>query len=222
MIIRKTTAVFLFCAGLFCLAQAQVPLTGAGKGAPGGVVATTTWNPSDKAVNITLSGSNLIATDAGSFGPNISVRTVASHASGKWCAKFTPTLSGVPAFLGIGDSGFPIDPGAVGDANFSVGYSNAGSVRRNGTLITTFSPWITADTIIEAIDFTTKLFWVRVDAGNWNNDPAADPVTGANGFDISALGAGPFFAAVTFTNTNDTQTADFSGASCPTGYTGGY
>ena len=32
----KVCAVFLFCLGLFCLAQAQVPMTGAGKGAPGG------------------------------------------------------------------------------------------------------------------------------------------------------------------------------------------
>ena len=36
MIKSKIAAVFLFCAGLFCLAQAQVPMTGAGKGAPGG------------------------------------------------------------------------------------------------------------------------------------------------------------------------------------------
>ncbi len=36
MTAAKILAVFLFCAGLFCLAQAQVPLTGAGKGAPGG------------------------------------------------------------------------------------------------------------------------------------------------------------------------------------------
>ena len=36
MIKSKIAAVFLFCAGLLCLAQAQVPMTGAGKGAPGG------------------------------------------------------------------------------------------------------------------------------------------------------------------------------------------
>jgi hypothetical protein len=32
----RTLFVSLLCAGLFCLAQAQVPMTGAGKGAPGG------------------------------------------------------------------------------------------------------------------------------------------------------------------------------------------
>lgn len=36
MILRKVIAAGLFCVGLFCLAQAQVPLTGAGKGALGG------------------------------------------------------------------------------------------------------------------------------------------------------------------------------------------
>jgi hypothetical protein len=33
-------SVFLFCAGLFCLAQAQVPMTGAGKATPAGIAYT--------------------------------------------------------------------------------------------------------------------------------------------------------------------------------------
>lgn len=36
--LSRILSVLLFCAGLFCLAQAQVPMTGAGKGAPGAAV----------------------------------------------------------------------------------------------------------------------------------------------------------------------------------------
>lgn len=45
---RQAIAVILLCTGLFCLAQAQVPMTGAGKGAPGGAV----WTPATLGANL--------------------------------------------------------------------------------------------------------------------------------------------------------------------------
>ncbi len=46
--IARLTAIALFCAGLFCIAQAQVPMTGAGVGAPGGGGTTpVTWTQTD-------------------------------------------------------------------------------------------------------------------------------------------------------------------------------
>ena len=57
MIKSKIAAVFLFCAGLLCLAQAQVPMTGAGTGAPGGgVTPLSQWVAAVIAAGGTVSG----------------------------------------------------------------------------------------------------------------------------------------------------------------------
>ena len=77
-----------------------------------------------------------------------------------------------------------------------------------------------------AIDLTGRLGWIRKGAaGNWNNIPAANPATGANGVVIAA---GSFAPAVRFTinGATDAMTANF-GASAfsgavPSGFTAGW
>lgn len=58
--------------------------------------ATTTWNPSDKNANITLSGGNLTATDGANDGGYYAVRGTVGKSSGKWYWEVT-VGSGVAA-----------------------------------------------------------------------------------------------------------------------------
>ncbi len=112
---QKVFAVFLFCVGLFCLAQAQVPMTGAGKGAPGGGSSTTTFDPSNKGSNITLSGGNLIATSGSTGTPNTSVLSVASHSTGKFYLewKWTNVSTGQDGF-GVANSSYLVASDEIG------------------------------------------------------------------------------------------------------------
>jgi hypothetical protein len=61
------------------------------------------------------------------------------------------------------------------------------------------------------VDYNYKMIWFRIDAGNWNYSGAADPATGAGGFDISAITLDPLpTAPVTVTSaTGSTVTANF-------------
>ncbi len=59
--IARLTAIILFCAGLFCIAQAQVPMTGAGIGVPGGGgTSPVTWLQTDSKTNLTGGSSTIV------------------------------------------------------------------------------------------------------------------------------------------------------------------
>lgn len=55
----------------------------------------------------------------------------------------------------------------------------------NGTL-----PFILGDTVCFAFDAATNTVWFRVNAGNWNGSPTANPATGVGGFVIPFTAGG--------------------------------
>jgi hypothetical protein len=182
---------------------------------------TTTFDPSNKDGDITLSGGNLVATAGAGAGIGTNVRTVATYTLGasvkKYCEFTATTISGSAASFGFGlvNGTFAIGTAAyIGtDFNSAAVYGNDGALIRNDTVIGTGNTFVQGDIIGVAIDFSASLFWFRVNAGNWNNNGSANPATGVGGFDISAFGAVAMYAAVEAENDTEAWTANFGGSS---------
>lgn len=189
-------------------------------------VAATTFNPSNTSSHITLSGGNLVATSiAGATTAGTNVLSIASHTSGKYYAEFTLTTKVGGAEhegIGIAISTYIADTGFLGAANTMAVYDD-GHVFRNGAdfgaLSTTF---VQGDVVSMALDIGNLLIWFRTNGGNWNNNVAADPATGANGITVSPLSA-PFIAGVEGDTSGDVWTANFGATSyaqsVPSGFT---
>jgi hypothetical protein len=98
-------------------------------------------------------------------------------------------------FVGVGYttmnySGNPYG-GFPGNDNQSMGYGSDGTIWYNGGVYEGgLQEWGNNDIIDIVIDNNTNGLWVRVNGGNWNNNPSANPATGSNG--IETIG-GPFY-----------------------------
>lgn len=83
--IARIVSVAMFCLGMFCLAQAQVPVTGAGKGAPGGGGGGSYVGPGDL-VPGAVAWSGLRAYSAAKRGTNVANICNPTDATGADCA----------------------------------------------------------------------------------------------------------------------------------------
>ncbi len=193
----------------------------------GGAVATTTWNSADKHADLSLSGGDLTVTaTAGGFR---GIRAIASQSSGKFYYENHPTTTDTPglSMTGVADASYVLTDfvGADNSAFHSIGFAGDGNVYYHGGVLTTIQTWANNDYIAVAVDLTAELIWFRTISGgtpsNWNNNGAADPATGANGLDISAM-TGPLFPAQSTFGNGDVATANFGGsayqATVPSGY----
>lgn len=98
-------------------------------------------------------------------------------------------------FVGVGYTtmNYSGDPygGYPGNDTQSMGYGSGGDIYFNGSVYSSgLQTWGNNDIIDIVIDNNTNGLWVRVNGGDWNNNPSADPTTGANG--IETIG-GPFY-----------------------------
>lgn len=141
---------------------------------------STTWNPADKASGITLSSTNHVAT---STSGNNSVRGTTSHASGKWYLEFpTITITSGGGLVGVGDAMASLTGGATNNA---IGVAPGGGIQFFASShVNPFAgaPSLTGHRLGLAIDFDNGLAWFRLDGGDWNGSPTADPASGAGGF----------------------------------------
>jgi hypothetical protein len=88
-------------------------------------------------------------------------------------------------FSGNPYGGFP------GNDNQSMGYGSNGTIWYNGGVYQSgLQEWGNNDIIDIVVDNNTNGLWVRVNGGNWNNNPASNPTTGSNA--IETIG-GPFY-----------------------------
>lgn len=166
---------------------------------------TTTWNPSDKSANVTLSGSNLIATITS--GTNQGVRSTISHSTGKWYAEFkncffsTTPSSSSRGGVGIADSTYSLTAGPGSDNIHSawviqpptVIVGNASKIA--GAIATAIT---TSVTIGVAVDVDNHLVWFTENGTTWNNGGTANPATGVGGFSLvgtATMGPAIFLAA---------------------------
>lgn len=183
---------------------------------------TTTWNPSDKSSNITLSGGNLIATHSTtSVG---GVRSTSSYSTGKWYWEITlgPVSDLV---IGLANSTYSLSTSDnVGADLNSVGwYPYFNDVIVNDAILATIQAGTQNDVIGFAWDADNKLLWIRTNAGNWNNSGTANPATSTGGLSLSSLHAGPFFIVLGSDKSGDAGTLNVGATSfanaAPSGFT---
>src|SRR5262245_1816518 len=183
----------------------------------------TTWNPSDKSANITLTSGNL--TVSNSTGPDGGVRSTTSKTTGKVYFEYTTTnLSGGNTGFGLATSSANLAViGSVGAGGLMIFASGAIYFNGSGSGLNIGSP---GNNVAFAIDVPNKLFWARGQsgAGNWNGSGTANPATGAGGLDISALfSTNAVFACVAENSTAANISANFGATSfiqsMPSGFT---
>ena len=203
-------------------------------------MANTTWNPSDKHANITLSGGNLIAKNTVGLQPCL-VRTVDRQVSGKfyWEATFdvagisTTAVGMVKQSLATTDyiaGGIGTTIGTVGvNSTGQVQCDNSATVSIDGGSVVVGLGTITAGTVVcIAVDLTNRLAWFRLGAaGNWNASASRNPATGSGGIFCKNLGIGiPAYPAVNVVALNDQITANFGDSAftgaAPAGFTSGF
>ena len=111
------------------------------------------------------------------------------------CTLAAPEVVPDSHFVGVGYttmnySGNPYG-GFPGNDNQSMGYGSDGTIWYNGGVYQGgLQTWGNNDIIDIVVDNNTNGLWVRVNGGNWNNNPSANPATGSNG--IETIG-GPFY-----------------------------
>ena len=188
-------AASLICAPSIVRAACSLPLCGAGPSAPGAAVSTTTWNPADCNANLTLSGGNRIATMNNAVNNFYSVRSIASHSTGKYYYEITCNTLTNPSgtTVGFANSTWPLTDFG-GQDNNSVGWYGLGNLFPGGPSIATYT---TGSLLGVAIDFGNQKFWGRLNGGLWNLSGTDDPATNTGGFSFASLNAGPYFAGIT-------------------------
>ena len=97
--------------------------------------------------------------------------------------------------IGFGNHSMDLTAGLGTDTN-SFGLGNDGNAYYSSTTVNTGLPtWgANSDVLDIAINFDISALWIRVNGGSWNNNPSADPTTGALGVEIPS---GSFYPAVT-------------------------
>ncbi len=172
-------------------------------------MAATTWDTTAKAAGITLSGGNLIATRALS-GPSYWQVT---------CTTLASTMS-----IGFANRSWNnANSLLVGNDANSLGYLNNGTVRLNNATLATIATYGAGDAVEIAVNPQAKLFWGRVNGGNWNNDVIGNqnPVGNVGGIDYSAMPFGTLLPAFAASTTTGAGTAVFTSGFAhtpPTGY----
>lgn len=161
----------------------------AGKPPAGAAPGSAYWNPADKAPSVTLTNSDKTAANA--FGGSQLVRSVTSHASGKYAFKFTFTVSGFLMQIGVANATKNLITAFTADAD-GVGYYPGNGSGSNGQMFdfigtTNYGTGMDAGDIgIIAVDIGASQMYVNRN-GTWMN--SADPTAGTGGYTFSVAGA---------------------------------
>jgi hypothetical protein len=192
------------------------------------LMANTTWNPSDKAAGITLTGSNLIATGGGA---NQTVRAVDKQVTGKFYWEITATtFTNAGNSLGFCWSSYSLSTTVwSGGVTGSVAVTRGGAIGADGVNSGVSIGTITSGTVVcIAVDFGARCAWFRLGAaGNWNNNASYNPATGTGGIAFTSVGQGvAAFPAVSFNASGEQVTANFGDTAftgaVPSGFTSGF
>ncbi len=143
------------------------------------VATATAYNPADKGANITLSGSDLIATSTANFSDD-SVRSVLGVSSGKyyWEAMVSADPAASNHFtIGIGTSAADITNHPGKDAYGYSYYSSSGGTYHNNVWTAYGSPYTLNDIISVALDLDNGKIWFAKN-GVWAE--SGDPFVGTN------------------------------------------
>jgi hypothetical protein len=160
----------------------------------GGATALATFDPMHVNTGTVLSNGNLtVSKPSGALQSDGSTSTVGVWAGQFYC-ELTINQANIGDDYGIGVGNIR---GAILDNSGSTNYlgSNvdgiglfpSGSVFYNNVVLTTIAGFANGNVVSIALDATNRLVWWRTNGGNWNNNPAANPATGAGGISISGI-----------------------------------
>jgi len=189
-------------------------------------MANVTWGTSDKTANVTLSGSNLVATSSGAAG---GARASDRQITGKFYWEVTLTTAANNT-TGVGIASAFATLGSLTTSTCVVTKQAGNVLVNNAASGSTLGARASGDLICIALDIDAKLIWFRVGAaGNWNGSGAANPATGAGGVLITGMGVGPGYPLYPYCNLNanlEAVTANFGDTAftgtAPSGFTGGF
>lgn len=169
---------------------------------------TNGWNPSDMSADMNLVGDNMLAnpgtattTYPSAFSSDdAQVRSLTSHASGKFHVEFLVQQSQQPASAGNGfgvcSASHSLTAFVGGDTTSAALWGDNFYINNTQTLVGgDLTNWPQGYWFAMEIDLTSKLVWYKniTDGGNWNNSGAANPATGTGGISLSALTGSPWF-----------------------------
>ena len=208
-------------------------------------MANVTWDPATISA-VTLSGSNLVATNTGttSTSQGAHVAFANGQTTGKYYfeVKLTTFTGGAGVGVGVGTAAATYagisTAGTQGVMCFAVGHTGAGTIMQDPTGNTGFTLGARAggDVIGVAVDLGSRRVWFRVSpSGFWDGNSSHDPTdsTGAHGGFI-VTGSGALVPFVTFGNglagqagvAGNVWTANFGDSAfvgaVPAGYTAGW
>lgn len=189
-------------------------------------MAASTWSTTDL-TNVTLSGSNLIATASGIGG----VRGKDPKRTGKFYFEVTVgTWGNANTSVGLACNAAALATvAATPTGAFSV--IKSGTIRVNTTVSQgSLGSLVAGNTISVAVDLDARLGWMRLaPTGNWNGSGTANPATGVGGINLAAAALGDGFDAyplAAFGATSDAATGNFGGTAfagtVPSGFTSGW
>lgn len=196
------------------LAGSTAALYAAASGGGGG--SFTTWNPADKNSGLTLSGGNLIVTNASSSTFRM-VRSIAGHTSGKYYWEVTiGSATSSDYLIGIANAAESAsDGGYTGASVNSLGwYSGSSQLGNPGFVANTGTTYEGSDNIGFELDVDNQKLWVRKNGGAWlgdNGGATPNPLTNTQGATTSAI-TGAIFASVTVDLATSFITANFGGS----------
>jgi hypothetical protein len=188
-------------------------------------VTNTTWSPADSSKGITLSGSNLIATAAGSTDRGIRAGDEKTTGDFYFEVKYN-SVAGNDSGAGICDH--LANLGTIGSVALRAAIAFvSGNVWCGGSNRFNIGAIGAGDVLCVSVKTASGKVFLRKNAGNWNGSGTADPVTNTGGLDYAGAGlASRITPAACFNNTGDNVTANFGDTafafSVPSGFTAGW
>lgn len=179
------------------------------------------WSAVDKGANLTLSENNTKATKVSTGHHNTRIAVEACKGKQVWAIEVTADGAGATEkCVGVQ----PYNSGLttiMGGGSFAVGYQSAGDVRRNTSLLQTYTAWGTVgDILMIATEYdnqgTTQKVWFGLN-GTWNGDPGAG--TGDVGTWVADSAANYGFIGCGATDAGDAFKLIDWPYSVPTGFT---
>ena len=172
------------------------------------VTSGTTWNPLDKASQITLSNGNLTA-QQGSTSTWDLVRGTTSHGSGsgKWYFEVHCDSLGTYLMMGLANSSAPLTSYVGATSNGWAYYNTNGTIVYNGTQGGSYPTYTTGDVVMVAADMTNGYLWFGKN-GVWIN--SGNPAAGTGYINASFPLTGALFPAVSPYDANEKVTGRFT------------
>lgn len=147
------------------------------------VVPPTTWNPSDKDAQVTLTNGNLTAecgAGAGSFNSVRSTTSKTSAAGKRYFENLVDSRGTTLMYLGIGTSGVGLSVNPDAEAGAVVWQISNGNISANGVTVGTEATLTNGDVGQIAIDFATQKIWFGK-----NNTFGGNPSAGTGGYSFT-------------------------------------